>query len=170
MPIDEQLIREVIMDHYEHPRHNSLLNDPSYITVRLKNPSCGDDLTVQCQFSQAKDKSEQEAKISDIRQKGSGCSICLASASMMAELLNNSSIKEAETALANFTKMVQADDYESDVLGDAQALSGISHVIPRIKCANLAWQALKAAIDAHMSQEANAKGKANTSIEMEINE
>lgn len=165
MQIDEQMMREVIMDHYEHPRHNTLLNDPSYITVRLKNPSCGDDLTIQCQFSEVIGHAEQ---ISDIRQKGTGCSICLASASMMADLLHKSSVKEAETALHNFTAMIQADKYDADTLGDAQSLCGISQVIPRIKCANLAWQALQAAIKAHNKQDTSSDTNA-AAIEMEIN-
>lgn len=162
MQIDEQLMKEVIMDHYEHPRYNTLLNDPSYITVRLKNPSCGDDLTIQCQFANA------NSQITDIRQKGTGCSICLASASMMADLLHHSELNEAEKALHNFTCMIQADDYDANVLGDAQALYGISKVIPRIKCANLAWQALQAAINEHTKQLAAPK-KAQSTIEMEIN-
>lgn len=165
MQIDEQMMREVIMDHYEHPRHNTLLNDPNYITVRLKNPSCGDDLTIQCQFSEEIDHTE---KIMDIRQNGTGCSICLASASMMADLLHESSVEEAETALHNFTAMIQADKYDADTLGDAQSLCGISQVIPRIKCANLAWQALQAAIKAHKQQNTSSNTKAGT-IEMEIN-
>lgn len=165
MQIDEQTMREVIMDHYEHPRQNTLLNDPNYITVRLKNPSCGDDLTIQCQFA---DDKENGPKLLDIRQKGSGCSICLASASMMADLLHHSTVKQAESAIENFSAMIQDNNYDADVLGDAQALCGISKVIPRIKCANLAWQALQAAIKAQ-KEHTQEKKQAQSTIEMEIN-
>ena len=159
-------MKEVIMDHYEHPRHNVLLNNPEYITVRLKNPSCGDDLTVQCEFSGRGDTAE----LADIRQKGSGCSICLASASMMAEQLEGHDIKFVKTALANFSHMLQADPYNPEVLGDAQALKGISRVLPRIKCANLAWQALTHAVSAYENKKSATQQVNPTAIDLAVNE
>ena len=38
------LYRQVIMDHYKHPRNKGLLSDETYKTVHIKNPSCGDDI------------------------------------------------------------------------------------------------------------------------------
>ena len=58
----EQLYREVIMDHYKHPRHKGLVDDANYLTVHLNNPSCGDELTVQLHII--------NQKIIDIRHQG----------------------------------------------------------------------------------------------------
>ena len=43
----EQLYRQVIMDHYKNPRNKGLLQEDGYHEVHLKNPTCGDDITVQ---------------------------------------------------------------------------------------------------------------------------
>jgi len=71
----ENLYRQVIMDHYKNPYNKGLVQDPSYFTVHLHNPSCGDDMTVQLK--------ETNGVITDIRHQGTGCSICCSSASVM---------------------------------------------------------------------------------------
>ncbi len=128
------LFRQIVMDHYRNPRNKGLAKDPrGYMTVRLKNPSCGDDLTVQI-------KTEGE-KILEIRQQGEGCSICCASASMMSELLEAETISEAEEIIRQFKLMVQAEDYDAEKIGDAVSLQGVSRLPQRVKCATLGWQA-----------------------------
>lgn len=129
-----QLFRQIIMDHYRNPRNKGLAADPrGYMTIHLKNPSCGDDLTVQL-------KVEGEL-IKEIRQNGEGCSICCASASMMSELLEAKTIAEAEAVIEQFNLMVKAEDFDEDMIGDAISLQGVSHLPQRVKCATLGWQA-----------------------------
>lgn len=122
------------MDHYQNPRNKGLAPDPrGYMTVHLKNPSCGDDLTVQL-------KVEGET-IKEIRQSGEGCSICCASASMMSELLEAQTIEEAEKIIKQFNLMVLAEDFDEEMIGDAISLQGVSRLPQRVKCATLGWQA-----------------------------
>lgn len=129
-----RLFRQIIMDHYRNPRNKGLAKDPrGYMTVHLKNPSCGDDLTVQLKV--------EGDRIKEIRQSGEGCSICCASASMMAELLESETIEEAMKVIEQFNLMVQAEDYDDEMIGDAVSLQGVSHLPQRVKCATLGWQA-----------------------------
>ncbi len=135
---DRELFRQIITDHYQHPRNKGLLEDERYITVRLKNPSCGDDLTVQLLIEQG--------EIKDVRQLGDGCSICCSSASMMSELLRDKPCEEAHDLIDRFRQMVRGEDVEVELLEDAQSLSGVAQLPPRINCAILAWQAAERAL------------------------
>ncbi len=103
------------------------------MTVHLKNPSCGDDLTVQLKVS--------EDRVLEIRQSGEGCSICCASASMMAELLESETLTSADSIIEQFTHMVQAEPFDEEAIGEAVSLQGVSHLPQRVKCATLGWQA-----------------------------
>ena len=50
----DSLYRQVIMEHYKNPRNKGLVDDESYHTLHLKNPSCGDDIHVQVKFENNK--------------------------------------------------------------------------------------------------------------------
>ena len=39
---DPMIKREIIMDHYENPRHKGLVDDPRYIQVNMNSESCID--------------------------------------------------------------------------------------------------------------------------------
>ncbi len=127
------------MDHYQNPRNKGLRDEPEFVTVHLKNPSCGDDLTVQI-------KSDGE-RIEEIRQEGTGCSICCASASMMSELLETKTIFEAQNLINEFRLMVASEPFDEEELGDAIALQGVSHLPQRVKCATLGWNACEIALE-----------------------
>jgi SUF system NifU family Fe-S assembly protein len=130
---DESLSREIILDHYQNPRGKSI--PEGYKTVTLKNVSCGDIVTVGAL--------QDSDSIKDIRHEGTGCSICCASASMMCELLKQKSVREALDIAREFSKMMTRQDFDCEKLGDACALEGINKLLPRIKCATLAWNAVK---------------------------
>ncbi|MDO5733117.1 MAG: SUF system NifU family Fe-S cluster assembly protein [Eubacteriales bacterium] len=129
------LFKELLKDHYIYPRHHGLKSDAAYRLIHLKNPSCGDDLSVQIHMD--------GETISDICQEGEGCSICCASASMMAELCTGLSKPEALEKIVEFKKMVSGKDYDEEGLAEANALQGVVKLPPRIKCATLAWIALE---------------------------
>ncbi|HEY8419768.1 MAG TPA: SUF system NifU family Fe-S cluster assembly protein [Clostridia bacterium] len=130
---DESLSREIIMDHYQNPRGKSV--PEGYKTITLKNVSCGDIVTVGAL--------QDHDIIKDIRHEGTGCSICCASASMMCELLKEKSVPQALDIAQEFSKMMTRQDFDCEKLGDACALEGINKLLPRIKCATLAWNAVK---------------------------
>ncbi|MGL5296113.1 MAG: Fe-S cluster assembly sulfur transfer protein SufU [Culicoidibacterales bacterium] len=132
---DEQMLRQIIMDHYKMPRHKGLVDDASYVTVHLKNPSCGDDMRVQTKI--------EADVITDIHHDGSGCSICCASASMMAELVKGEHIEQAQAKKKAFYQMVSGQGIDEELLADAISLQGVAKLPPRIKCATLGWKAFE---------------------------
>lgn len=135
MSLDD-LYRRVIMDHYQTPRNRGII-DEGAVTVELNNPSCGDRISLQMRV--------KDDIIKDARFMGEGCSISLASASMMTEAVKGLSVREALRLSHLFSEMMQGEDVDVDVfpLEDIEALQGVSNFPARIKCATLAWKALE---------------------------
>jgi len=135
----EQLYRQVIMDHYKNPQNRGFVADNTYMTVHLNNPSCGDEMTVQLKV--------EKGIITDIKQKGTGCSICCSSASVMSVTLMNKTVDEALQILKEFYELIKGYPFNHDILtGDAMAYQGVSQFPARVKCATLAWKAAEQAI------------------------
>lgn len=135
----DMLYRQVIMDHYKNPRNRGVIEDG--VTVDLNNPTCGDSLRLQLQV--------EDDIVKDAKFEGEGCSISLASASMMTQIVKGKTVEEALQLANIFSEMVQGKDYDTDTfdLGDIEALSGVSKFPARIKCATLAWKALEKGVD-----------------------
>jgi len=135
----KSLYRQVIMDHYKNPRNKGLSQDEDLTTVFLNNPSCGDEIIIQIK--------EVDHKLVIVLHDGSGCSICCASASVMCEELKGKTITEANLKIDEFFKLVQGQGVNYEILdGDALAFGGVHDFPARIKCATLAWQAVKKGI------------------------
>lgn len=127
----QNLYRQVIMDHYKNPRNKGLVDDTTYTSVHIKNPSCGDDITVQTKI--------EEGIVKDVRHEGTGCSICCSSASVMSEILINKPVNEAVSISDNFTKMLSNQPYDESVdLDEAIVYEGVRQFPARVKCASLA--------------------------------
>lgn len=129
----------MIMDHYQNPRNKGLVGDPAYKTVHLKNPSCGDDISVQLKLGEVQE-------VVDCRFMGSGCAICCSSGSMMTELLKEKTGEEALLLIHEFKQMVSGEPYDADKLEECISLQGVIKVPPRINCATLAWNAAEAGL------------------------
>jgi len=132
----DNLYREVIMDHYKSPRNKGLVEDSKYKLFRIKNPSCGDDITIQTKV--------ENGIIKDCRQMGHGCSISMASASVLTEIMIGKTIEEATYLANNYLNMVANKKYDADLdLEEAAVFSGVKQFPARIKCASIAWVAFK---------------------------
>lgn len=135
MQLDD-LYRQVIMDHYQHPRNQGHLSDEA-VSIDLRNPTCGDEISLQLMV--------ENGVVQDVRFKGSGCSISMASASMMTDAIKGKTVDDALRLSHEFREMVKGGDVDLDVLGELESLQGVSKFPARIKCATLAWQALERA-------------------------
>lgn len=141
----ENLYRQVIMDHYKSPYNKGLVQDSTYFTVHLHNPSCGDDIVVQVK--------EVEGLVTDIKHEGTGCSICCSSASVMSMTLRKKTKQEALDIIGAYYKMLTNEPYDEKILnGDALAYHGVSQFPARIKCATLAWKACEQALIANKEE------------------
>lgn len=134
-----ELIREVIMDHYEYPRNKGLKQDSTYISTNLDSESCIDNIDLQVKI--------ENGKIKDICFDGVACTISTASTSIMSELLKNKDINEAKIIIDNYLAMLHGEDYDEELLEEANAFVNTSKQANRIKCATLSWNGLKKILD-----------------------
>jgi nitrogen fixation NifU-like protein len=133
----EDLYREVILDHYRSPRNRGHLEGSDVKDVELQNPTCGDEIHLSLAV--------RDGRIDQVRFEGRGCSISMASASMLTEVLRGKTPEEAVAMSRAFKGMLTGDAPEED-LGDLAALSGVAQFPVRVKCATLAWNALLRAL------------------------
>ena len=133
------LYQEMILDHYRRPRNKGTL-DKADATVEMKNPLCGDEITLQVAF--------EGDCVCDLRFSGRGCSISQASASMMTQLVKGKTTEEIGAIRKQFRDLMLGNAAAADdaVLGSLRALSGVARFPARVKCALLAWYALENAL------------------------
>jgi nitrogen fixation protein NifU and related proteins len=133
------LYQEMILDHYRRPRNKGTLEHAD-ASVEMKNPLCGDEITLQVAFN--------GDEIGDLKFSGRGCSISLASASMMTQLVKGKSAEEIDSIRKQFRDLMLGNASVADdpQLGSLRALSGVARFPARVKCALLAWNALESAL------------------------
>ena len=137
----QELYREVILDHNRHPRNFGELEDANRV-VEGVNPLCGDRMTLYVKII--------DKKVQDIRFKGTGCAISVAPSSLMTERAKDGSLDEVESLFEQVHEMLTSDITGSSInlenLDKLAVLSGVREYPTRVKCASLAWHALKSAI------------------------
>ena len=136
----DDLYRRVIMDHYQAPRNMGEMEDAD-ATIQLKNPTCGDQITLQMKV--------EDGKITNAKFKGEGCSISMSSASMMTDAVKGLKVEDALDLADRFSKMMLGEDVETEDFDDIEALQGVCKFPARIKCATLAWKAMEKGIKEH---------------------
>ncbi|MFO0728421.1 MAG: SUF system NifU family Fe-S cluster assembly protein [Myxococcota bacterium] len=135
------LYQELILDHQRRPR-NFRLVEPHDRAVRGHNPLCGDELVLYLKLDQG--------KVADVGFQGTGCAISKASASMMTERIKGRTIEEAIDVFRRFHHMLtvaDASEEDQEVLGKLAVFGGVREFPARVKCATLAWQTLKTALE-----------------------
>lgn len=131
----DQLYRRVIMDHYKTPRNKGAL-DTNSVNIEMNNPTCGDRIQLTLQV--------EDGIVKDAKFDGEGCSISMASASMMTQAVKGQDVDTALKLSHIFSDMMLGKDYDDSIdLGDIEALQGVSQFPARIKCATLAWKAME---------------------------
>ncbi|MEM7496012.1 MAG: Fe-S cluster assembly sulfur transfer protein SufU [Myxococcota bacterium] len=139
------LYQELILDHNTNPRHFGPLPDATAHAVG-DNPLCGDHIEVQLRLS--------GNVIQKVHFSGQGCAIAKASASMMTQAVRGQSPQQAQQLFNAFHALVKGEAVRSDVsLGKLDAFAGVGRFPMRVKCAILAWHALRAALQQQTGDE-----------------
>jgi nitrogen fixation NifU-like protein len=130
----EDLYRDLILDHYRRPRRRGVLDEP---TVRAEgmNPVCGDEVRIDLLIA--------NGRIDDIAFGGQGCSISMASASMLTTQVHGQPVAEARHIADAFRAMLLDGAKPGEELGDLEALEGVAKFPVRVKCALLPWNVLE---------------------------
>ena len=134
--VDDELYREILLDHYRHPRHRGRLEAPT-ATSHGHNPLCGDEVDLSLRL--------RAGELEQVAFDGQGCSISMASASMMAEEVAGRPLDEVHDLIARFRALLVEGKDPSALgdLGDLEALAGVRKYLARVKCAMLPWVALE---------------------------
>ena len=151
---DDELYRDIILDHYRNPRNKGDL-DPADVRVNANNPLCGDEVTITARLSASGDTVES------LHFSGRGCSISQASASMMTEQVEGKPVAEALRVINRFKDMMLSDGGADD-LGDLEALQGVKQYPVRIKCAVLPWNSLLQGLTERSDQSEGPEAHSHT--------
>jgi nitrogen fixation NifU-like protein len=149
----EALYQEVILDHNRKPRNFREMEQPDRV-IHGKNPLCGDEITLFVKL-----EGTRIADISFHSPPGVGCAISKASASLMTTALKGKERGDAEQLYARFHDMItgKLPEGERAGMGSLAALGGVSRFPVRVKCASLAWHALKTALDEGAPREVSTE-------------
>lgn len=135
-----QLYQDLILEHNRAPRNFRPMEDASG-HAEGRNPLCGDHLQVWLKLD--------GDQVADLSFHGAGCAISKSSASLMTTVLKGRSRAEALRMFDRFQALVTgklSPDAARDDLGKLAAFAGIAEFPIRVKCATLAWHAMKAAL------------------------
>jgi nitrogen fixation NifU-like protein len=136
-PVDDDLYREIILDHYRNPRRRGAV-DPADGSLEAENPLCGDQIHLSWRLD--------GDCLAEIAFTGSGCSISQAAASMLCDQVAGLPREKALELARRYRQMLVADG-GADELGDLEVLQGVRAYPMRIKCATLACSAILRALD-----------------------
>jgi nitrogen fixation NifU-like protein len=133
------LYQSVILDHYKKPR-NYGRPEGSDRQAEGVNPLCGDRVRV---FARIEDD-----RVAAVGFEGSGCAISTAAASLMTQAVKGLATDEVRSLFERYHDLVTGrGDPGAASLGKLEVLAGVREFPARVKCATLAWHALRAALD-----------------------
>ena len=134
------LYQQVILERYKKPRYRGK-TDPIHLHQKGHNPSCGDTIEITVKLNDAQDC------IEEVRFEGEGCAISMASVDLMAEAMRGKTLDQALEMVQRFQAMMKGDDEFPKEHRKLNVMQGVAQFPVRIKCANLSWHTLKAAIE-----------------------
>lgn len=133
----QELYREVILDHNRSPRNFGGMENADRV-VNGVNPLCGDKLTLYLKLD--------GDRVKDVRFEGTGCAISIASSSLMTERVKGTKIDETLELFDQVHDMLVGMREPDENMDKLAALAGVREFPSRVKCASLAWHALKTAL------------------------
>lgn len=134
-----ELYQSVILDHNKTPRNFRAIEGASG-QAEGYNPLCGDRVEIWVKV--------EDGRIADLSFLGNGCAISKASASIMTATLKGKTVDEANALFARFHSTLTGEQGEGDekLPTRLEVFRGVARFPIRVKCATLAWHALRDAL------------------------
>ena len=154
------LYQELILDHSKQPHHAGL-REPFDAEVHHVNPTCGDEVTLRV----AVEGAGPDAVVRDVSYDSQGCSISIASASVLADEVIGHTVEEALDTVAGMREMLTSRGKvagDEERIGDGVAFAGVAKYPSRVKCALLGWAAFT---DALIRAGGEAADRTDTTIQ-----
>lgn len=160
----QSLYQRTVLEHCRSPRNFHAIEQADRVAEGF-NPLCGDKVTVYLRVPGSEDVPGSEGVspssedgtssppggpgvIAEISFEAAGCAICLASASMMTELLGGEAARAARQQAEKVLEAFEpgAENGLGD-LGEIVALGSVRAYPSRIRCVTLPWKTFTAALD-----------------------
>ena len=135
------LYRDLVLDHARNPRHFGKLEHATHSAQGI-NPLCGDKLKLYLDL-------DSDDMIRNAAFEGSGCAISVASASLLTDTVIGLSSSDAIAFFDAVKAQLAGNETRHGTpidLGKLRALAGVRDYPSRVKCATLAWHALRSAL------------------------
>lgn len=128
--MDSNMKRSIILDNYQDTSNRMIPEDThDYIKINSNNVSCIDNIDIYVKL--------EDDKITDIKYYGEACVIAMSSSSILCKMLIGKTIEEAKKILDNYFRMIEEDEYDKEILGEAQVYDDIYKQPARKTCATL---------------------------------
>ena len=132
--MDRDLKRTIILDNYQSPEHKKI-SDDSYIKINTRNVSCIDNLDIYLKIN--------NNIVEDASFEGEACVISISSTNILIDLIIGKTKEEALNIIDNYLKMINEEEYDSEILKELNVFDDTSKQPSRIKCATLSANGIK---------------------------
>lgn len=137
--MDNELKREIILEHFSNPINKDNNIDDSYQKYNTRNSNCIDNLDIYVKI--------EDNIIKDLRFTGEACAISTASTSIMIKNLIGKTIAEAKEYINNFSNMINEEDYDENALNEGVAFNEVYKQNNRKNCVLLPYKGILKAIE-----------------------
>ena len=128
-----------LLAEYRAPKNRREMPDAT-TRIEFKSPVCGDVIEVMVRVAQG--------RIADVSFTGQGCSIAVASASLLTQAVRGRTVREAQVLAWDVERMLDRATPGRVNLPELLApLQGVAAFPARHGCALMAWQALREALE-----------------------
>lgn len=132
------LYQRAVVDHQRAPRNFGVLDGCTHAADGV-NPLCGDRLRIELAFD--------GSHIADYRFSGEACAIAIATASMLGELALGRDTDAIAALDMRFACLIRGEIAQEAELAGLNAMRELARYPARRKCALLAFETLRAALD-----------------------
>ena len=128
--MDQEIKRSIILDNYQNARNRMIpSNESDYLKINSNNQSCIDNIDIYVKLN--------GDVIEDIKYQGEACVIAISSTSILSDMLIGKRISEAKDILDNYFRMIEEEEYDKDILGEATVYDEMYKQPSRKTCATL---------------------------------
>lgn len=127
--MDSNLKRSIIIDNYQSPRNRGIPKDDTYIKINSNSISCIDNIDIYVKL--------KDNIIEDIKYEGEACVIAISSTSILSELLIGKTLNDAKIIMSNYYKMIEEQEYDKNLLGEANVYDDICKQPARKSCSTI---------------------------------
>jgi nitrogen fixation protein NifU and related proteins len=136
----EEELRLLLLDHAKHPRNDGVLGDADGMG-ECRNPLCGDHVRVTMKVD--------GDQVLEVKIKSTGCSISIASASLMSQIVKKLKVSEIKnySSLVAKTLSARPQDEWSEEVAELLPFKRMRENPMKVPCVLISWAAVTQAVE-----------------------